>query len=231
MAKRIEELKVWEKNPRRIKASKKRILAKTIQEYGDLSGIVFNRRNQRLVGGHQRAEAMPSGATVSYEKTFNPPTKKGTTAIGHVEIAGERYHFREVDWDEDTHAAAAIAANKGAGEWDFPKLKELMGELDTGAFDFELTGFELPDIENFMTELQMPPEPLSEAEKAAKAKDEAKSPEQGKSSHEGSQRVTFSLAMNAEDKKELLKVLDEIKLRYECEGHDEALVILTTFFS
>jgi hypothetical protein len=35
-------------------------------------------------------------------------------------------------------------------EWDFPKLKDLLVEIDTGAFDIEVTGFDQIEIEDLL---------------------------------------------------------------------------------
>ncbi len=40
------------------------------------------------------------------------------------------------------------------GEWDFPKLKELLVELDTGAINIEDTGFSFEQIENLIRDFQ-----------------------------------------------------------------------------
>jgi len=46
-----------------------------------------------------------------------------------------------------------LANNKTAerSEWDYPKLKEVMHEIDTGEFALEVTGFDLGEIEEIMT--------------------------------------------------------------------------------
>ena len=119
-----------------------------MQEFGDLSGIVVNVNTEHIIGGHQRV------------KVFDPqwPIKKqaykdeqGTSAIGHIETPYGQWLYREVNWDKEKEAAANIAANKQGGEWDFPKLVDLLGELDTGNFDMELTGFDARELEGIMT--------------------------------------------------------------------------------
>jgi len=147
--KTLKDLNKWEKNPRKISASKARILAKTLLEYGDLSGIVFNKQNQKLVGGHQRADIL-SNAEITIIETYKEATKQGTTALGYALIDGEKYSYREVFWDEDRHTAAAIAANKAGGDWDMFVLKDLVLELDSLNIDTELTGFDHIEIENIV---------------------------------------------------------------------------------
>jgi len=152
---KVSDLPDWQKNPRKITPSKARILAKTLQEFGDLSGFVFNKQNDSLVSGHQRKSILEN-AEIQITEKYDTPTAQGTTAIGYAVIDGEKFAYREVMWDEDKHTAAAIAANKGAGEWDFATLKDLMLEMDSGAFDMEFTGFELPEIENMMGAVTIP---------------------------------------------------------------------------
>jgi hypothetical protein len=143
------ELTKWEKNPRKISPQKARILKKTMDKYGDISGVTYNNRLGRLVGGHQRCDTLEN-ATISYVKQYEKPNEVGTIAIGFIEQNGECFFYREVDWDEETHSAAALAANNGAGEWDWLKLKEIVMDLEGLDWDMELTGFELPDIENML---------------------------------------------------------------------------------
>jgi hypothetical protein len=149
--KSVSELGKWLKNPRKITAEKARILFKTLKQFGDLGGIVFNKKNNSLVSGHQRSDALAQGEIVYTEK-FSKPNKIGTVALGYIIFNDERFSYREVYWDEETHAAAAIAANKQAGEWDMAMLKERLVEIDTGALDMEMTGFPLPEVENLLTQ-------------------------------------------------------------------------------
>jgi len=97
----MNDLKEWERNPREIEEAALSGLGNSIDEFGDLSGIVFNVRLQALVAGHQRVKAIKEkyGDTVRIEeKCIVLPT-------------GERFAIRLVDWDETKHAAANVAAN------------------------------------------------------------------------------------------------------------------------
>ncbi len=143
--KAVKELRAWERNPRTITDAKRSILVKTLTEFGDLSGVVYNLKNKALVGGHQRADVMAEGK-IEITKKFAKPTKNGTVARGYIEYKGEKYGYREVSWDDKRHAAASVAANKGAGEWDLPGLRELLSELDESKFDVSLTGFDMDEL-------------------------------------------------------------------------------------
>jgi hypothetical protein len=131
-------------NPRKITDKKLDMLRKSMIEFGDLSGVVLNRTTGKLVGGHQRVKHFkPEWAIVATPHT----DESGTVAHGYVETPWGRWTYREVSWTEKKELAANIAANKHGGEFDFPKLKEMLVEIDTGECDMELTGFELSDIE------------------------------------------------------------------------------------
>jgi len=148
MAKKIKDLNPAEYNPRKISDKQLELLDKSMKEYGDLSGIVFNVATGNIIGGHQRTKLLNPEAIIQKE-SYQDET--GTTAIGYVITSEGKFSYREVNWTEQKEKAANIAANKGGGEWDFTKLKDLMEDLDDGQFDLELTGFDTQEIENLMT--------------------------------------------------------------------------------
>ncbi len=143
----LSDLKPNLKNPRRITDQKLLMLKKTLAEFGDISGIVFNRKSQQLVGGHQRLKVIPPESKITILKEYEAPTRTGTIAEGYIEISGERFSYREVEWDESKEKAANIAANKGAGDWDFSQLSEWILDLDHQNFDLELTLFDEDELE------------------------------------------------------------------------------------
>jgi DNA modification methylase len=129
-------------NPRSISGGKEKMLARSLAEFGDLGAVVFNRRSKQLVGGHQRIKVFPKDSEIEIVTTFKKPTKTGTVAEGFLRAFGERFPYREVDWDASREKAANIAANKGAGEWDFPALSKWLSELSADDFDLDLTMFD-----------------------------------------------------------------------------------------
>lgn len=147
---KISELTKNPDNPRTISDDKKRMLLKSYRRFGDLSGIVFNRKTQHLVGGHQRQDIFDPETPIVISKKFSKPTKTGTVAQGYIEIKGERISYREVYWDANTEKAANIAANKGAGEWDPAKLETWIKDLSSFDIDFdlELTMFDADEIKD-----------------------------------------------------------------------------------
>ncbi len=100
-------------------------LADSIEAFGYIEPIVWNKRTGNVVGGHQRLKVL---------------IERGETEAECV----------VVDYDEITEQAANLALNKIRGDWDFPKLADLLTELDTGAFDLDLTGFSEGELKNIM---------------------------------------------------------------------------------
>jgi hypothetical protein len=86
--------------------------------------IVWNVRNGQLVSGHLRTKVLSNMGFESADVVV-------------------------VDYDEPTHIARLMAANKAIGENDLPKMQELFGELKTvDGFDMAVAGFTLPEIAN-----------------------------------------------------------------------------------
>lgn len=132
MERTIKELKAYDKNPRKMTKDDYKVLSESLDEFGDLSGIIFNRTSGNLVGGHQRTNHFKSkhDAKVILTETFDTPTKTGTVAQGYVTSEGEKYAYREVEWDEDKEARANILANKVSGQWDYDMLANAF-DVDT----------------------------------------------------------------------------------------------------
>jgi DNA modification methylase len=108
-------------------------LKRSIQEFGYVEPIVWNKRTGNIVGGHQRYKVL---------------LDMGMSEVDCV----------VVDLDETKEKALNLALNKIQGDWDYLKLKDLLQELDTGEFDLELTGFDMGEIEDLMTQFHVPGE-------------------------------------------------------------------------
>lgn len=145
----LKDIKANPKNPRTITNEKKLMLKKSLEEFGDLSGIVYNRKSKQIVGGTQRKIVLPEDTPIKIEHSYDPPTKSGTIVEGYALVDGERFAYREVSWDLNKEKAANIAANKGAGEWDFTQLGEWMRELESEDFDLDLTMFDEDERSKF----------------------------------------------------------------------------------
>lgn len=133
-------------NPRTITDKRLRALKTSYETYGDLSGIVLNRRTGTLVSGHQRIKTLSGKKT----RVVSKPHKDlyGTIAIGFVEILEDghltRIPYREVSWsDQKAEKAANIAANAHGGEFDPNKLAKLVEEIEpTEEFEIEALGLD-----------------------------------------------------------------------------------------
>ena len=121
-------------NPRRLRPDRLDSLHRSMKRFGDLSGIVVNRRTGTVIGGHQRLKAFDSDEVEPViEKRYSPPERTGTTAEGYVVLEGERWRYREVDVSEDRERAMNLAANAhGQGGWDKQGVaKVLQGLVQT----------------------------------------------------------------------------------------------------
>lgn len=149
----IKDLSPNLQNPRSISPEKLSFLKKSLDKFGDLSGIVYNKKSKQIVSGHQRIKVLPPASKIEITKVYKKPTSTGTIKEGYLEAQGERFSYREVEWDEPKEKAANIAANKGAGEWDLTKLGEWFKDLDTLGFDLNLTMFDQVEREELFPEL------------------------------------------------------------------------------
>lgn len=125
----IEKLNPAEYNPRKDltpEDDEYQKIKRSIEEFGYISPLVINSDNT-VISGHQRLKVLKDLGYESIEAIV-------------VEI------------DKTKEKAVNIALNKISGEWDRQKLADLLLELDTGAFDLELTGFDMDEIEKMMTE-------------------------------------------------------------------------------
>lgn len=148
---KVNDLQAAAQNPRKVTNARLSVLRRQLVEFGDLGGIVFNRVTNELVSGHQRVKEFERvKAEIMIERTIDPPSLSGTVAEGFIKIEGERFGYREVLWDKKKAAAALLAANNHAGEWDDDQVRSLLQELDVD--QREMSGFE----HAFLEELSKP---------------------------------------------------------------------------
>ena len=165
----LSQLRASKTNPRKIETHKLRQLKKTMARFGDLGGIVRNVADWcgpegELIGGHQRVEAYradPGACDIHIQHRYSKPTQGGTVAEGYITIAGEKFSYRECEFDRKTATAAMLSANKSAGEWDLTSLTAAINSLADGDFDMDLTMFDgdelaayLPDDKDLATAAQ-----------------------------------------------------------------------------
>lgn len=112
----IDDLIPADYNPRKITKHALEGLQNSLAVFGEMQPIVWNIRTGRVVGGHQRLEALK--------------------ALGEKEV-----EVKVVDFDEEQERAANLTLNNPAiqGTWDDSKLEELLGELQgSSTFDTDV---------------------------------------------------------------------------------------------
>lgn len=119
----LNDLKAYHKNPRKISDEKFEQLGATLEEFGDLGGIVVNRRTGEVIGGNQRTEWFKKeGGKIKITEEFTPQEPARTVAIGEILCNHELFRVRFVDWDEQKAERANIVANKAGGSFDYDIL-------------------------------------------------------------------------------------------------------------
>jgi len=118
LLKTLKDLKPAQYNPRSITPEALSGLGYSLQEFGDLSGIVFNTQTGNLVCGHQRVKALQE--------------KYGNAAIinNAIKANGHAFPIRLVEWPYQKELAANIAANSPTIQGDFTEeLNALLEEI------------------------------------------------------------------------------------------------------
>lgn len=102
-------------NPRRISEEAARGLQNSLDRFGDLSGLVFNRRTGELVCGHQRMQQIREKWGDQRIEVLN-----AEAGLGGIRVDASHYFpVRIVDWSPAMQRAANVAANSQriAGEF------------------------------------------------------------------------------------------------------------------
>ena len=92
-------------------------LVNSIETYGLAIPLIWNRANDRLVGGHQRLAVLQH--------------------LGYTTVT-----VAEVDLDEHREKMLNLALNKVDGRWDDTKLLELLDQLSADGTDIAAIGFD-----------------------------------------------------------------------------------------
>lgn len=103
-------------------------LKKSIETFGYVEPVIWNKRTGNIVGGHQRLKIL---------------LEQGAAEVDCV----------VVDMDETQEKALNVALNKVSGDWDLPKLADLINELDEAMFNIDLTGFDAAEIEDLFSKV------------------------------------------------------------------------------
>ena len=98
-------------------------LKRSIEQFGYVEPVIWNKATGRVVGGHQRLKVLMD---------------MGMTEVDCVVVA----------MDEEKEKALNIALNKISGDWDKDKLALLIADLQGADFDVSLTGFEPAEIDD-----------------------------------------------------------------------------------
>ncbi len=123
---KIDKLNPAEYNPRKdLKPgdSEYEKLKQSIQTFGYVEPVLWNKRTGNIIGGHQRYKVL---------------VELGQTEIDCV----------VVDMDLENEKALNIALNQVSGDWDNDKLILLISDLQGSDFDVSLTGFDAFELDD-----------------------------------------------------------------------------------
>lgn len=126
----LKDLKPAPYNPRVMKDRAKKGLRTSLKEFGDLSGIVFNRTTGNLVTGHHRLQELRG----EYGDSLELRGIKDDWAL--YTPAGDKFPVRVVEWEMGKEMAANITANNSGIQGRFTdelqpllwKVKESLNE-------------------------------------------------------------------------------------------------------
>ena len=129
-------------NPRLISDEEFTKLNNSINEWGLVDPIIINLKNMHIIGGHQRFSVLLD----KYDKTGDYAElslfRKGD--IGWL-FTDETFNIK----NNSHEMGLNVALNKISGEWDYPKLNDLLEDLSLDdTFDISLTGFDSLDVSN-----------------------------------------------------------------------------------
>ena len=130
--KKLSELTPAPYNPRNINKKDLNDLTRSIQEFGYVEPVIYNKATGYVIGGHQRLKALQ-------------------------ELGIEEVECVVVDMQPEKEKALNIALNKISGEWDKDKLFNLLDELNDLDFDITLTGFNLDILDNHLPKIEEEP--------------------------------------------------------------------------
>lgn len=122
----INELRPAPYNPRRISDKAAKGLKRSIEKFGDIGGITWNRCTGNLVTGHQRVDQLKKlGAKLDNDCLV---------------YDGKRFKINVVDWDDIQEKAANVAANNDAIGGVFENLDDVLKDIKIGLNDEDCNG-------------------------------------------------------------------------------------------
>lgn len=138
----IDDLAPNPNNPRNINDKAEQGLRTSMERYGDLSGITFNKQSGQLVCGHQRVHQLKSMG--------------GVYRDGAIWIGNDCFTVRVVDWNQQIENEANVAANNPEiqGEWD-SSIMSLLDELKANMPDDDFAALRFDALEEQMKAIGM----------------------------------------------------------------------------
>ena len=128
----LEKLNPAKYNPRKeLKPGDKEFekLKSSMEKFGYVELIVVNvANNNTVISGHQRLSVLKATGATEAECVL-------------------------VELNEADEKALNLAMNKIRGDWDVPKLAEVLENLKSLNYDFSFTGFEAPEIEEITSSI------------------------------------------------------------------------------
>lgn len=122
-ARSLDELAPDPINARTITGEAATGLRTSLSKFGDIGGIVFNKKTGHLVTGHQRVARLREAGASMWQMN-------GSGGYIMHPVTGEKFPVRIVEWDEQTERAANLSANNASigGDFTADAVKQL-GDL------------------------------------------------------------------------------------------------------
>jgi len=123
---RLADLKPAEYNPRKdLKPGDPDYekLKRSIEQFGYVDLLIWNKTTEHIVGGHQRAKVL-------------------------MDLGYEEVDCVVVEMDETQEKALNVALNKISGDWDKDKLALVIADIQGMDFDVSFTGFDPAEIDD-----------------------------------------------------------------------------------
>jgi len=156
---KLKDFNPAEYNPRLISDAAKLGLAKSLEVFGDLSGLVVNKKTGNIISGHQRSSILKdiNAHPIKWGDYFTAELGPGTTGqdgrfvskerLGVLKLDnGRQFGIREVEWPIEFEKAANVSANNPSIQGEFTDdLEGLLDELKDQEGDL-FSGLMLDDL-------------------------------------------------------------------------------------
>lgn len=123
----VAQLKPADWNPRKMPHAELEKLRRSVETFGMLQPIIWNKRSKRVVGGHQRVKVLLANHCAETDVVV-------------------------VDLDDTLEKQLNIALNRIHGDWDDNLLHDLLKDLQAQGADLALTGFDDDEIADMFKE-------------------------------------------------------------------------------